>query len=106
MFFMLIICSCDKFDEWNASVSISCKIRCVLKIPETAWRRRESPPGDTCAKTQILGFHMNRLAAEGIPPGDTNCVAQIFSGFWRFIGVMMFGLNFHGAYMIGMMNYD
>jgi len=39
-------------------------------------------------------FSMNRLAAEDDLLGDTSCVAQIFSGFWCFIVMMMCRLNF------------
>jgi len=62
------------------------------------------PPGSLCVLVYFLGSRMNRLAAEGGPPGDATCIFP-FSRFGWFVNdVVVFGLYFYCTYLIGMMN--
>jgi len=63
------------------------------------------PPGGLCVLVYFLGSRMNRLAAEGGPPGDATCIFPFSCFGWFVSDAVVFGLYFYCTYLIGMMNY-
>ena len=53
----------------------------------------------------VSSFLMNRLAAEGAPPGDATCVFPFSRFCWFVSDVLVFGLYSYCTYMVAMMNY-